>query len=69
MIRNDRELAASQESIGYFQRLLLQLRVTARPEVLPAVASGYPAGIEKMQQKGLVYLTRHASQTTPAEVV
>jgi hypothetical protein len=43
MIQNDQELEVTQERIVYFQRLLAQLRVTARPEEFPAVASGYKA--------------------------
>jgi predicted phosphoribosyltransferase len=61
MIRNDQELAVTQERITYFERLLAQLRVTARPEEFRAVASGYRAEVETMQQEVLNYLTRHAS--------
>ena len=61
MIHNDQELAVTQERISYFERLLAQLRVTARPEEFPAVASGYRAEVETMQQDVLDYLTRHAS--------
>lgn len=67
MIRNDQELTATQERIGYFQRLLAQLRVTATPEEFPAVASGYRAEIVRMQDEVLEYLTRHASESPPAE--
>lgn len=67
MIHNDQELEATQERINYFYRLLSQLRVTARPEEFPAVASGYRAEIARMQGEVLDYLTRHASETTPAE--
>jgi hypothetical protein len=66
MIRNDEELAVTQERIGYFVRLLAQLRVTARPEEFPLVASGYRAELERMQREMLDYLTRHASQTGKA---
>jgi len=61
VIHNDQELAVTQERISYFERLLAQLRVTARPEEFPAVASGYRAEVETMQQDVLDYLTRHAS--------
>ena len=61
MIQNDQELAATQERIAYFQRLLAQLRVTATREEFPAVASGYRAEIVRMQEDALEYLTRHAS--------
>ena len=67
MIHDDQELAATQERIAYFYRLLAQLRVTASPEEFPAVASGYRAEIARMQDEALEYLTRHASDPTPAE--
>ena len=65
MIHNDQELAVTQDRIGYFQRLLAELRVTASPEEFPAVASGYRAEIVRMQDEVLAYLTRHASVSTP----
>ena len=65
MIHNNQELAVTQDRIGYFQRLLAELRVTARPEEFPAVASGYRAEIVRMQDEVLAYLTRHASVPTP----
>ena len=67
MIQDDRELQVTQERITYFEGLLAQLRVTARPEEFPSVASGYRAEIERMQAEALEYLTRHASAPT-AEV-
>ncbi len=67
MICNDQELEAMKGRIEYFQRLLSQLRITATPEEFPAVASGYRAEIEKMQDEVLEYLTRHASESTPVE--
>ena len=67
MIYNDQELAAMQERIVYFQRLLAQLRVTATPEEFPAVAGGYRAELERMQDEVLDYLTRHASEPIPAK--
>ena len=68
MIHNDGELEAAQERINYFYRLLAQLRVTAKADEFPAVASGYRAEIARMHEEILNYLTRHASETTPAEV-
>jgi hypothetical protein len=65
MIHNDQELAVTQDRIGYFQRLLAELRVTARPEEFPAVASGYRAELVRMRDEVLAYLTRHASVPTP----
>jgi hypothetical protein len=67
MIRNDEELTVTQERIIYFQGLLAQFRVTARPEEFPYIASGYVDEIEKMQKEVMEYLTRHASQPEPAE--
>ena len=67
MIHNDEELAATQERIAYFCRLLAQLRVTAKPEEFTAVASGYRAEVARMQDEVLEYQTRHASQPAPAE--
>jgi len=67
MICNDQELEAMQERIAYFQRLLAQLRITAKPEEFPAVASGYRAEIVRMQDEVLTYLMRHASEPTPVE--
>ena len=65
MIKNELELATTQERIDYFERLLSQSRVTARPEEFPAVASGYRAELEAMQKNVLDYLTRHASEMAP----
>jgi hypothetical protein len=58
MIENDQELAATEERITYFLRLLAQLRITSRPEEFPFVAGGYRAEVERMQQEVLDYLTR-----------
>ncbi len=67
MIHNDQEMEATQERIAYFQRLLAQLRVSATREEFPAVASGYRTEIARMQDEVLDYLTRHTSESTPAE--
>jgi hypothetical protein len=61
MIANDMELAATQERIAYFESLLAQFRIRARPEEFPALASGYRAEIEKMHREVLAYLTPPAS--------
>ena len=66
MIRNDQELTVTQERIAYFERLLAQLRVTARPHEFAAVASGYRIEIERMHQEVLDYLTRHATEAAAA---
>ncbi|HKC66521.1 MAG TPA: hypothetical protein VKB86_22950 [Pyrinomonadaceae bacterium] len=67
MIHNDQELATAQERIRYFSNLLAQLRLTAAPEEFASVASGYRAEIELMQDEVLDYLTRHSSESAPAE--
>lgn len=67
MIRNDQEMEVTQERIVYFQRLLAQLRVTARPEEFALVASGYRAEIQRMQDEILEYLTRHVSEPVSLE--
>ena len=61
--------AATQERIAYFQELLAQFRITATPEELPAMSSGYRAEIERMQKEVLDYLTRHASSFVHAKAV
>jgi len=66
MIRNDKELKASQQRIAYFQNLLLQLRVKATPEEFPLISTGYRTEILKMQDEVLEYLTRHSREPIPA---
>jgi hypothetical protein len=68
MIANDAELKGARERIAYFEDLLSQMRVAASPELFPSMASGYRAEIEKMQREVMEYLTRHVSQSPPAEV-
>jgi hypothetical protein len=68
MIHNDKGLAATQERIAYFQRLLAQLRVSATPQEFPLVAAGYRAEVERMQTEVLDYLTRHVTDSEPAHV-
>jgi hypothetical protein len=63
MIRNDQELSATQVRIQEFQRILAQLRVTARPEEFASVTSGYLHELERMQDDVLEYLRHHASQS------
>jgi phage host-nuclease inhibitor protein Gam len=67
MIHNDQEMEATQERIAYFQRLLAQLRVTARPDEFAAVTSGYRAEIQRMQKEILDYLTQHVSESLSRE--
>jgi predicted phosphoribosyltransferase len=62
MIYNDVELAATQERIARFEKILAQLRVTARPEEFVAVSGGYRHELKKMQVEVLEYLSHHASE-------
>jgi hypothetical protein len=62
MIRNDDELSTTQARILEFQRILAQLRVSARPEEFNAVTSGYLHELERMQEEVVNYLSRHISQ-------
>ena len=68
MIANDDEWKGTRARIAYFEDLLAQMRVAARPELFPSMASGYGAEIEKRHGEVLAYLTRHVSQPSPAEV-
>lgn len=61
MIANDQELEATQERIAYFQRLLRQMRVAARPQEFSAMAGSYVAEVERMHGEVMEYLSRHAS--------
>jgi predicted phosphoribosyltransferase len=63
MIANDIELKATQERIAFFQDILAQIRVTARPTEYPAVSASYLAEIDLMQEEVKEYLSRHATQT------
>jgi predicted phosphoribosyltransferase len=62
MIQNDQELATTRERILHFQRILAQLRVTARPAEFQAVTSGYLNELERMQDEVLEYLRHHSSE-------
>jgi hypothetical protein len=62
MIKNDQELATTQDRILQFQRILAQLRVTARPEEFHSVTSGYLHELERMQDEVLNYLRHHANE-------
>lgn len=66
MIQNDQELQTTQSRILEFQRILAQLRVTARPEEFPSVTSGYLHELERMQDDVLRYLGSHASSSISA---
>jgi hypothetical protein len=56
MIRNDNELAVTRERVATFERMLEELRKTARPEEWPALSSGYRLEIERMQGEIVDYL-------------
>jgi hypothetical protein len=56
MIRNDDELAVTRERVAKFERLLEDLRRTARAEEWPELSSGYRAEIERMRREILDYL-------------
>ena len=56
MITNEQELKATQDRIEQFQKWLVQVRRTARPEEFEAVASGYRLEIERMQAEEMEYL-------------
>ena len=68
MINNDQELAVTRERVAKLERLLDELRKTARPEEWPALSSGYRLEIERMQGEILDYLVASAPgarQTSP----
>ena len=50
----------TQERIDRFQRWLIEIRRTARPEEFDAVTSGYRLEIERMQAEVMEYLLRPA---------
>jgi hypothetical protein len=69
MIRNDQELAVTRERVAKFERLLEELRKTARPEEWAELSSGYRLEIERMQREILDYLVQappDAKRTTAA---
>lgn len=63
MIRNDKELAVTRERVAKVERLLEELRRSARPEEWPALSSGYRLEIERMQGEILDYLVQGAPQS------
>src|SRR3989442_15837894 len=69
MIHNDQELAVTRERVAKFERLLEDLRKSARPEEWPELSSGYRLEIERMQRDILDYLVQAppgAKRTTAA---
>jgi hypothetical protein len=55
MISNDQELAVTRERVAKLERLLEDLRKTARSEEWPALGSGYRLEIERMRSEMLAY--------------
>ena len=62
MIGNDQELAATRERVAHMERLLEELRKTARPEEWSALSSGYRLEIERIQGEILDYLVEGAAR-------
>ena len=60
MIRNGHELAEMRARLSQFERVLEELRKTARPEEWPALSSSYRLEIERMQGEILDYLVEGA---------
>ncbi|MEO8718588.1 MAG: hypothetical protein ABI423_10270 [Burkholderiales bacterium] len=58
MIRSDQELPVARERVAKLERLLEDLRKTARPEEWPALSSGYRLEIQRMQGEILDHLVR-----------
>ena len=56
MIRDENELAVTRERVATFERMLNELRKTARPEEWQELSSGYRLEIERMQREILNYL-------------
>ena len=66
MIRNDKELAVTRERVAIFERMLEELRKTARPEEWQELSSGYRLEIERMQRDILDYLIQPGPDTKRA---
>ena len=67
MIRNDNELAVTRERVATFERMLEELRETARPEEWQELSSGYRLEIEHMQREILDYVVRQGPGTKRAK--
>lgn len=67
MIRNDKELAVTRERVATFERMLEELRKTARPEEWRDLSSGYRLEIERMQRDILDYLVQPGPDTKRAK--
>jgi hypothetical protein len=63
MIRNDQELEATKERIGYFQQQVEKLRqVETNPENYRLSAGGFLAEIDRMNREVREYLSLHSSE-------
>ncbi len=60
MIRSTQELAVTRERISQLERLLEDLRKTARTEEWPTLSSSYRLELERMQGEVLDYLVESA---------
>ena len=69
MIENDQQLEITQKRILEFQRILAQLRVTARPEEFQAVTAGYLHELERMQDEVLKCLSVQDRSASPASSI
>ena len=67
MIHNDVELKGTQVRIALFEGWVAQFCVTIPPAEFKLMAGAYLAEIEKMHTEVMAYLSRHASEPTPAE--
>ncbi len=66
MISNDHDLAGTRNRVTKLERLLEELRKTARPEEWQALSSGYRLEIERMQGEILDYLVREEPRSGSA---
>jgi hypothetical protein len=63
MIRNDQELEATKERIGYFQQQVEKLRqVETNPQNYRLSAGGFLAEIDRMNLEVREYLSLHPSE-------
>ncbi|MCI0625704.1 MAG: hypothetical protein L0387_29350 [Acidobacteria bacterium] len=69
MVQDDNELAVTRERLAKIERILEQLRKTARPEEWPDLSSGYRLEIERMQGEILDYLMKTAPESPAQRVI
>ena len=63
MIRNDQELEATKERIGYFRQQVEQLRqIETNPQNYRLSAGGFLAEIDRMNIEVREYLSLHPSE-------